>query len=362
MIAALLLAFPSLNPAQTSSLEFERVIEAYSVRNSSLLAESISPDGKASGVAFNWTVGVVLSAWVAAVRVDPGLRPGLIRYADAVEVYWNSKGPVPGYDVLPGPKPIDRYYDDNAWLAMALVEIFELTKGKRFLDRAEKALIYALSGEDAKLGGGIYWRESDKASKNTCSNAPVAAACLAVAKHRNGTKLRAKAREIYEWTHQHLRDPADGLYWDSIDLNGKIEKTKWSYNSALMLRTARELRLPEAKELAKACHQRWVDPESQVIRDEGRFAHLLFENLLPQRKAIGFDPGKSLASIPVGSDGWYGKRWDRLDSNQNRELIDQVSYLRAKYLSVLIDGAGISLFNDGNCVIEDALSRVHQER
>lgn len=332
MIAALLLAFPSFNPAQTSSLEFERVIEAYSVPNSSLLAESISPDGKASGVAFNWTVGVVLSAWVAAARVDTTLRPGLIRYADAVEVYWNPKGPVPGYDVLPGPKPVDRYYDDNAWMALALVEIFELTKEKRFLDRAEKALIYALSGEDAKLGGGIYWRESDKASKNTCSNAPVAAACLAVAKHRDGKQLRAKAREIYDWTRAKLRDPSDGLYWDSVDLGGKIEKTKWSYNSALMLRTARELRLPEANDLAKACHQRWVDPESQVIRDEARFAHLLFENLLPHRKAIGFDPVKSLASIPVGSDGWYSKRWDRLDSARNRELIDQVSFLRTKYV------------------------------
>lgn len=345
MIAALLVV---LSPIQTTNLDLDRVVKAYSVPNSPLLAEVISPDGKANGVAFNWTVGVMLNAWVAAARVDSSLRPGLIRYADAVEVYWNPKGPVPGYDVLPGPKPVDRYYDDNAWMAMALVEIFELTKEKRFLDRAERALMYALSGEDAKLGGGIYWRESDKASKNTCSNAPVAAACLAVGKHRDGKKLRAKARAIYDWTRAKLRDPSDGLYWDSIDLNGKIEKTKWSYNSALMLRTARELRLPETNELAKACYRRWVDPESQVIRDEARFGHLLFENLLPHRKELSFDPVKSLAAIPVGSDGWYGKRWDRLDSAKNRELIDQVSFLRAKNLSVLLVGAGTSLLNDSN--------------
>ncbi len=348
MIAALLVVLSPVACLKDTNLGFERAVRAYSVPNSSLLAEAISPDGKASGVAFNWTVGVVLSAWVAAARVDPALRSGLLRYADAVEVYWNPKGPVPGYDVLPGPKPVDRYYDDNAWMAMALVEIFELTMEKRFLDRAARALEYALSGEDAKLGGGIYWRESDKASKNTCSNAPVAAACLAVGKHRDGKKLRAKAKEIYDWTFKNLRDPADGLYWDSIGLNGKIEKTKWSYNSALMLRTARELRLPETNELAKACYRRWVDPESQVIRDEARFAHLLFENLLPHRKVLAFDPVKSLASIPVGSDGWYGKRWDRLDSAKNRELIDQVSFLRAKNLSVLRVGAGTSLLDDSN--------------
>jgi len=290
---------------------------------------------------FNWGVGVLMSAMNGAARIDPAWRKDLREFVEATRAYWNEAGPVAGYDVLPMPKPADRYYDDNAWMVLALVEASDILGDKKMLGYGEAALRYVLSGEDEKLGGGIYWRESEQKSKNTCSNAPAAAACLAVyAKTKNPTLL-AKAKGFYAWTKKRLQDPSDSLYWDSISLDGKIDKTKWSYNTGLMIRTAAELGrwtkdeayTREAKALAAASEKRWlVDGR---LADEGKFAHLLLE-------AWTFVPDadrqtKARAALVWlwkhgrAENGWFSPRFDRAPEPGQRvfPLIDQASAARA---------------------------------
>ena len=75
-----------------------------------------------SGPAFMWGCGVMVSALNAAAALDRRHAPELERYVRALDVYWNPAGPTPGYDVLPCPKPVDRYYDDNVWMVLALLE------------------------------------------------------------------------------------------------------------------------------------------------------------------------------------------------------------------------------------------------
>lgn len=298
----------------------------YYLPASKLYAER--PDRKQP--AFNWGVGVMLSALNAAAKHDKTYRPWLEEYADASRVYWN-KG---GYDVLPAPKPLDRYYDDNAWMVLALVETFEVLGDRKYLEWARQALDFALEGE-AK-DGGVYWRESDRASRNTCSNAPTAAACLAVYKHSKDAKLLGKARELYAWTRKHLQDPTDGLYWDSLSNSGKLDKTKWSYNTALMIRTAAELRAndpswsdaEDLKRMLDASHDRWFG--KQRYDDVGRFAHLLLESWLIA--------GDSRASYADALSALYGKRtdrgfvalhWGRGQTETNPEILDQAAFARA---------------------------------
>jgi hypothetical protein len=313
---------------------------------------------KQSGPAFNWGVGVMLSALNAAARLDPKYKAWLREFADACRVYWNDKGPVPGYDVLPCPKPVDRYYDDNAWMVLALVETYEILKDKKYLDWAEQALDYVLSGEDAKLGGGIYWRESDKKSKNTCSNAPSAAACLAVAKYRRSDELKAKAKSLLEWTKQTFQDPEDGLFWDNISLDGKLDKTKWSYNTGLYLRSKAMIGSTEddLRMTFRWSRGRWIEPATRAIKDSGRFAHLWIEGMTAIHPIVArqpyiwnganrppsffstltFDPIRLPALEYVWThcrnpQGRFGDMWDRpFDPKRTKfELIDQASVARA---------------------------------
>jgi predicted alpha-1,6-mannanase (GH76 family) len=241
---------------------------------------------------------------------------------------------VAGFDVVPGPPfPTDRYYDDNAWMVLAYVESYEILGDLKWLVRADETLKYVLSGEDDKLGGGIYWKEREKTSKNTCSNGPAAAACLAVYRHMKRPELLAKAKALYAWTKEKLQDPVDGLFWDNLTLDGRMDKTKWSYNSALMLRTAKELsRLraggeyrADADRIEKASIARWVRPDG-VIDDELQFAHLLFENLDPRK----FDAAKSIRRLlgSAGTAGLFGTRWGQEAKAKNMMII-QASAIRA---------------------------------
>jgi uncharacterized protein YyaL (SSP411 family) len=285
--------------------------------------------------AFNWTLGIVLSAQNSMARLDPSRIAKLKATLEKADTYWNSKGPWGGFDVQPGPPhPNDRYYDDNDWMVMSMVESYEITKDHRWLSRAEDSLNFSLSGEDSKLDGGIYWREKDKASKNTCSNGPAAAACLAVYKHTHRKELLQKAETIYAWTKKKLQDPTDGIYFDSLHLDGKLDKTKWSYNSALMLRTAHDLyeitKLPEYKadheRLQDACIKRWVKSDGS-INDELQFSHLLFENLDPNK----FDAAKCIEKLKslASNEGYFPSKWSLTTGKTSPKLLIQASALRA---------------------------------
>ncbi len=314
----------------------------YKLPARNLYADSIE-NGKPSGPAFNWGVGVWMTALNAAAKADGKWKPELREFVDATRVYWNDKGPVPGYDVLPGPKDVDRYYDDNMWMVMALADASDILKDRKVLGWARETLTFVLSGEDDKLGGGIYWHEPKKESKNTCSNGPAAAACLAIYDRTKEERLLLKAQELYAWTKKTLQDPSDNLFWDNVKLDGKIEKTKWSYNTALMIRTAAELgRITgqkaykdDAEAMAKASEARWVDPETGAIKDGGRFAHLLLESwtFVPtaERKEKA---RRALAWVHANgrnAQGLYGGEFNRppREGDKKFELIDQASAARA---------------------------------
>jgi len=289
---------------------------------------------------FNWSVGVLHSALNALAENDAKFVSELRGFLSFAESYFNPAGPVEGFDVLPGlPFPNDRYYDDNAWVALAFADSSRILQDKRPLEWAKRARDFAYSGWDPILKGGIYWKEKEKSSKNTCSNAPTAAAILAIENIEPNDDAKRRAQEIFDWTNENLRDPEDGLFWDNIDLAGKIERTKWSYNTALMLRTAKSLyqRKPSpglkqyVKDLESAAMKRWVRPDG-TIDDELQFAHLLLENL--DNKSL-IDRCGSLenvrSSLLRGSEnGYFGKRWGQRPSPQEPiQLIHQASAIRA---------------------------------
>lgn len=318
----------------------ELIQSEFRLKGSASYVEAIGPKTKKE-ILFNWGVGVLMSAMNSAARVDPKWRDELRTFVESTRSYWNPAKPVAGYDVWPMPKPADRYYDDNAWMVLALVEASEILAEPKFLGYAKDALTFVLSGEDERLGGGIYWREKEKTSKNTCSNGPSAAACLAVYEKTKDPKLLSKAIELYEWTKKNLQDPTDLLFWDSKNLAGKVDKTKWSYNTALMIRTAAELgRLTgkeqyskEASDMAAASEAKWLI--NGRFADEGKFAHLLLESWLfvpDQGRLNRAESAMSwLAQNGKSTQGFYGSRFDKPWNPKQTELtlIDQASAARA---------------------------------
>ena len=297
--------------------------------------------------AFMWGCGVELSALNAAARLDRRTYTPLARrYAHSLEAYWSDANGRPAYDVQPGPKSPDRYYDDNIWVTLDMVDLYDITHDRQFRDRAEQIFRFVQSGEDTVLGGGIYWHEQEHNLKGSCSNGSATTAALRLYQITGKQDYLATAHRLYDWMNGHLQDK-DGLFFDAMETSGKLHPMKWSYNTALMIRanclfyaqTREKKYLEEAERIARAAEAYWVRKETGAITDEGWFAHLLTESFLflyeqdndshwltVVRQGLQF-----LHDNARDPAGHYGKRWDApLPAKQEKvPLLYQASAARA---------------------------------
>lgn len=188
--------------------------------------------------------------------LDERVLTGLNEYFDT------SRSPHAYSSYVKSAPASDRFYDDNVWLGIDFTDVYQLTKKKDYLDKATLIWDFIESGTDNALGGGIYWCEQKKESKNTCSNAPGSVFALKLFKATNDSTYFKKGKALYEWTKEHLQDTTDYLYFDNVRLDGKIGKAKFAYNSGQMMQSAALLYqltkdpvyLQEAQNIAKACY------------------------------------------------------------------------------------------------------------
>lgn len=164
--------------------------------------------------------------------LEQKVLPGLKQYSDT------TRTPYAYASYVNTAPQSDRFYDDNIWLGIDFTDLYLATGEKRFLDKAGMIWRFIESGTDSELGGGIYWCEQKKQSKNACSNAPGAVFALKLFQATADSAFLSKGRALYNWTKNTLRDSADGLYFDNINLNGRTDSTKYAYNSGQMLQAA----------------------------------------------------------------------------------------------------------------------------
>ncbi len=214
--------------------------------------------------AFLWPYTAYLNALAASVRFrskDPSARR---RYASALKGLMdydtNRETPDQSSFAAGYGGAGDVYYDDNMWVILILLEAYEITEEPACLELSQQTAAFCYMGWDDRLGGGVYWCESNKATKNTCSNAPLALASARLYQFTGRASYLRWAEQIYAWTRSHLRDPADGLYYDHLTLDGILIDGKYACNAGCMLLAALELYestgkegyLADARELAAA--------------------------------------------------------------------------------------------------------------
>ena len=178
-----------------------------------------------------------------------------------LERYWDTRGPWPAYasDVAGTLLGGDRYYDDNAWVGLALVQLERMRPGAGRLDRAADLFRFAVHGWDTRPGvpapGGVFWVEQGRGvgrrnhDRNTVSNAPNAQLGLHLAELGDdlapGPANAVGPRDMYEWVNGALdaaghapdagEPPGTGLFWDKIRGDASIDRALWSYNQGNMI-------------------------------------------------------------------------------------------------------------------------------
>jgi hypothetical protein len=177
-------------------------------------------------------------------------------HLDALTRYWHGTAELPAYasDVIGSRLGGDRYYDDNAWVGLALVQLERLCPGRGHVQRAESLFRFAAGGWDTRPDvpspGGVFWTEQGRGAgaanhdRNTVSNAPNAQLGLhqdELVPDGGGRHRHARAHDMYAWVNVTLAagrdtgEPATGLFFDKVRGDGTIDRTQWTYNQGSMI-------------------------------------------------------------------------------------------------------------------------------
>ena len=262
-VALLAIGCSKNNPHLDHALQMkEKIYKLYDVDETPLLAENYpqdvaaeatylaeGADNKVNKYSYLWPYSGTLSMMSALYEatgddsilefIDEEIIEGLKMYHDT------SREPY-GYSSYITADKSDRFYDDNIWLVIDFVDLYNLTKKQHYLDLALDIWNFVLSGRDTVLGDGIYWCEQKKDTKNTCSNAPAAVAALKLHKATGDKKYYDEAQQtaaacVETWVKKYTNDKEEEIYivesgdvwFDAVMLRGFL--ALWRVNQTDML-------------------------------------------------------------------------------------------------------------------------------
>lgn len=235
--------------------EIYELINQYYRKSNGLYNESYPGQSNDPTYSYLWPYDVMVSGATALYRVGYGLN--LTEFVDNYQKYYNTKYVggkwIEGYASATNGSTGNgtRFYDDNSIVGLNILKSYEIFNHVRFLERSSKIVEFLKTGKDNILGGGLWWNEDEKnipsnpnSNKPTCSNGYATFFLLNYYKRcpeNEKSTVLAFAKELYDWLKANLRDPADNCYWNDVGASGVINKTKWTYNTGVMIQNALRL-------------------------------------------------------------------------------------------------------------------------
>jgi predicted alpha-1,6-mannanase (GH76 family) len=134
------------------------------------------------------------------------------------------------------------YYDDENWMALALMRAFDWTNDRAYLDRAATLFADITNAWDSTSTrpGGIWWDRAHT-QKATASNAGPAITGARLANKTGNAAHLAFARQAYDYWRSTMIDPMTYQVFDHVNPDGTIVRWRFTYNEALMIGAAAEL-------------------------------------------------------------------------------------------------------------------------
>ncbi|MHB1685855.1 MAG: glycoside hydrolase family 76 protein [Ignavibacteriaceae bacterium] len=170
------------------------------------------------------------------------------------------------------------YYDDMAWMALAMLRAYEKTGVDAYNQVVHILWNDIKTGWDNTFGGGIFWRKKPRDFKDVAANAPaIILACRLYREFGNNEDLEW-AKKIHSWLKATLIDSNSGIIWDGISLQGNeviVQREQYTYNYGTYLGACLELYkigkdtsyLNEAVKTANIAENSLVT--NGILKDEG---------------------------------------------------------------------------------------------
>ena len=261
----------SLTYEEKAIQTYEKLMEFYYLEDDQLFLENYRKRPDDRDYSYLWPFSGVLSAVNALAKMDlENYREDFIHVLDILEKYRDNDADPVAYDSY----VIDqgggsKFYDDNQWLGWDFLDAYHLLGDESYLEKAIEMFDFSISGWSEALGGGIFWQEDNKTTKNTCSNGPAAVLAMKLYLTTGEEKYKDWAIRILDWTKK-LKDEETGVYLDHMRLDGSIDRRTYTYNTGTILHanallykaTGDEKYLEEAKALAESSISHFTQPRN----------------------------------------------------------------------------------------------------
>lgn len=217
---------------------YATLVNYYFVKEQQLFLEHYEKKSDDRDVSYLWPFSGVLSAVNALASMEgeeETYRKELVSILEKLEQYRDINADPAAYDsyvIKQGGG--SKFYDDNQWLGLDFVEAYRTLGNPYYLEMAKEMFDFSISGWSNELGGGIYWQEDQKTSKNTCSNGPAAVLAMKLFEETGKDEYIVWAEKILGWT-KVLWQAETGVYGDNMKLDGSIDGTTYTYNTGTII-------------------------------------------------------------------------------------------------------------------------------
>ena len=224
---------------QKQMLQLQQSIQHYFYDSASgYYRESIYPEENKNPASYLWPLCALLQANNEIDKVIPSSQRLFDSTFSLIRKYYDTSAPAPGYaSYIPALGGGDRFYDDNQWIGIALMDAYQRTGKAAYIKDSKEIYRFMMTAFDTATGGGLYWQEGKLNSKNTCSNGPGIILALQLYKATGNKKYQDTALLLYNWANSYLQAPS-GLYYDNISATTyKVDEKKYSYNTGTMMQS-----------------------------------------------------------------------------------------------------------------------------
>jgi rhamnogalacturonyl hydrolase YesR len=215
----------------------ESIEKHFYITGEGFYKETAHPEKDSRPYSYMWPLCALFQARNEMEKLQPGSNY-VAPVFQVIQKYYNPAAPAPGYAsyAMKGGGGT-RFYDDNQWIGITAMDAWFRTRQSSYLQTGQEIYRFMMTAYDNVTGGGLYWEEGDKKTKNTCSNGPGIILALQLYKATGNKTYLDTALLLYRWVNKTLRAPS-GLYYDNIKIpSNTIGKQFYSYNTGTMLQS-----------------------------------------------------------------------------------------------------------------------------
>jgi hypothetical protein len=198
-----------------------------------------------------------------------------------------------------------KYYDDNDWVGIELMRLYELKREPLVLGAAEGIMAFEMAGwqSSPELGcsGGVpFSNASENTDRNTITTAPAAELALQLYSATKEPGYLQFAEMAYEWVRGCLLE-SSGMYADHLNAQGVVAPMLWSYTQGAMIGAGAMLYqatgnagfLFQARQTATAALAYFTS--TRLAGENPFFAFVYFRNVMYLDSITHDPPGPKLA-------------------------------------------------------------------